>query len=110
MVDEPQKIRRPRTTVATVRQQMAEAEAVHQREVAVLEAQLQRLEAEQFQRLARLAATVGIDLSVVGDEAIVSALRAIAPVGSSFRETGVEDRKAARRPAASRTGGEDVPA
>jgi hypothetical protein len=110
MVDEPKKIRRPRTTVATVRQQMAEAEAVHQREVAALEAQLQRLEAEQFQRLARLAATVGIDLSVVSDDDIVTALRAISPGGGSFRETVVEDRKAARRPSASRTGNEDVPA
>ena len=110
MAEDPVKARRPRTTVATVRQQMAEAEAVHQREVAALEAQLQRLEAEQFQRLARLAATVGIDLSVISDDAIVTALRAIAPGGGPFRETGVEDRKAARRSATARAGGEDVPA
>ena len=110
MAEDSVKARRPRTTVATVRQQMAEAEAVHQREVAALQAQLQRLEAEQFQRLARLAATVGIDLSIVSDDAIVTALRAIAPGGGSFRESGVEDRKAARRPAVSRAGGEDVSA
>jgi hypothetical protein len=110
MAEEPQKIRRSRTTVATVRQQMADAEAVHQREVAALEAQLQRLEAEQFQRLARLAATIGIDLSIISDDNIVTALRTISPEGGSFREAGVEDRKAARRPASARAGGEDAPA